>query len=168
MDSLEKQRNYDLAAKLLTQQNFGTAVISGLIAMVLSAGLYGIVKALADNLYYSILAAGIGIAIGLTMQFLGRGIERNFAVAASVLALLGCMLGNMFAIVTKFALANAESPFGVLHNAEVSELYRWMFSELRFADLMFWAIGIGGAAYFSRRPLTREEGLALHTYKLSR
>jgi hypothetical protein len=41
-----------------------------------------------------------------------------------------------------------------------------MFKDLHIADLMFLIIGIGGAAFFARRPLTREEGLALHTYKI--
>lgn len=168
MDAVDKQRNYDLAAKLLAEQNFGAAIIAGIVAMVLSAGIYGIVKALADNLYYSILAAGIGVAIGFTMQFLGRGIDKKFALFASVFSLLGCMLGNMFAVVMNIAMATAVSPFDVMQDSAWSELYRWMFAELRFADLMFWVIGIGGAAYFARRPLTREEGLALHTYKMGR
>jgi hypothetical protein len=76
------------------------------------------------------------------------------------------MLGNMFAVVMHVARAIVVSPFDVLLNTAISELYGWMFKDLHFADLMFWIIGIGGAAFFARRPLTREEGLALHTYKI--
>lgn len=166
MDSGEKQRNYELAEKLLSEQKFGVAVIAGFVAMILSAGIYGIVKSLSEGLYYSVLAAGIGIVIGVTMQFLGRGIEGKFALVASVFAILGCMLGNMFAVVMHVARRIVVSPFDVLLTTEISELYEWMFTNLRFADLMFWAIGIGSAAYFSRRSLTSEEGLALHTYKM--
>ena len=166
MDSVEKQRNYELAEKLLSEQNFGTAVVAGVVAMILAAGTYGIVKSLSVGLYYSILAAGIGVAIGFTMQFLGRGIDGKFALVASVYALLGCVLGKMFAVVMHVARATAISPFDVLLNTANSELYGWMITDLHFADLMFCIIGIGGAAYFARRPLTREEGLALHTYKM--
>ena len=166
MDSVEKLRNCELAEKLLSEQNFGAALIAGAVAMFLSAGIYGIVKSLLDSLYYSILAAGIGIGIGFTIRFLGRGIDRKFALVASVYALLGCMLGNMFAVVMDVARAIVVSPFDVLLNTAASDLYGWMFTDLHFADLMFWIIGIGGAAYFARRPLTREEGLALHTYKM--
>jgi hypothetical protein len=166
MDSVEKQRNYELAEKLLSEQNFGAAVIAGVVAMILSAGIYGIVKSLSESLYYSILAAGIGVVIGCTMQFLGRGIDRKFALVASAFALLGCMLGNMFAVVMRVARAIVVSPFDVLLNTAISELYGWMFKDLHIADLMFLIIGIGGAAFFARRPLTREEGLALHTYKI--
>jgi len=166
MDSVEKQRNYELAEKLLSEQNFGAAVIAGVVAMILSAGIYGIVKSLSEGLYYSILAAGIGVVIGFTMQFLGRGIDKKFALVASVYALLGCMLGNMFAVVMHVARAIVVSPFDVLLNTAAPELYGWMFTNLHFADLMFWIIGIGGAAYFAMRPLTREEALALHTYRM--
>ena len=166
MDSEEKQRNYELAEKLLSEQNFVAAVIAGGVAMILSAGIYGIVKSLSESLYYTILAAGIGVVIGFTMQFLGRGIDRKFAFVASVYALLGCMLGHMFAVVMHEARAITVSPFDVLLDTSTSELYAWMFENLQSADLMFWIIGIGGAAYFASRPLTREEGLALHTYKM--
>jgi hypothetical protein len=168
MDSLDKQRNYERAEKLLSEQNFGTAVIAGVVAAILLAGIYGIVKSLSDGLYYSILAAGIGVVIGFTMQFLGRGIDRKFALVASVYALLSCMLGNMFAAVMHEAQAIVISPFDVFFNTAISDLCAWIFTDLHFADLMFWIIGIGGAAYFARRPLTREESLAIHTYKMRR
>ena len=168
MDPEEKQRNYELAEKLLSEQNFGAAAIAGIVAMILAAGIYGVVKSLSESLYYSILAAGIGIVIGFAMQFLGRGIDRKFAVVASVYALLACMLGNMFAVVMHVARAIAVSPFDVLLNTSVSEMYGWMFKDLHFANLMFWVIGIGAAAYLARRPLTREESLALHTYVMRR
>ena len=166
MDSVEKQRIYELAEKLLSEQNFGVAVVAGVIAMILSAWIYGIVKSQSEGIYYSILAAGIGTIIGLTMRFLGRGIDIKFALVASAYALLGCMLGNMFAVVMNVAQSNAVSPFDILQNTPKSELYEWIFADLPLADLMFWIIGIGSAAYFARRPLTREEGLALHAYKM--
>ena len=168
MDPEEKQQNYELAERLLSEQNFGSAAIAGVVAMILAAAIYGVVKSLSEGFYHSILAAGIGIAIGFAMQFLGRGIDRKFSVVASIYALLGCMLGNMFAVAMHVARAIAVSPFDVLLNTSVSEISGWMFKDLPFAELMFWVIGIGGAAYFARRPLTREEGLALYTYEMRR
>lgn len=166
MDPVEKQRNYELAEKLLSEQNFVAAAIAGAVAMTLSAGIYGVVKSLSEGLYYSILAALFGVVIGLTMQFLGKGIDTKFAVVASVYAALGCFLSNMFAVVMHAARANVVSPFDILLNSPTSQLYGWMFKDLHFADVMFWIIGIGGAAYLARRPLTRDEGLALYTYKM--
>lgn len=167
MESAEKQRNYELAEKLLSEQNFGVAVVAGLVATILSAGTYGIAKSLAEGVYYSISGAVLGVLIGVAMQVLGRGVDRKYVVVASVFALSACLLGNMFAVVMDVARATAVSPFDVLRNTAISELYDWLFKNLHFADLMFWSIGTGGAAYFARRSLTREESLALHTYKMS-
>lgn len=36
MDSVEKQRNYELAEKLLLEQIFGAAVIAGVVAAILT------------------------------------------------------------------------------------------------------------------------------------
>ena len=87
MDQEEKQRNYELAEKLLSEQNFGPAVIAGAVAMILAAGIYGVMAS--GGVSYSFMAAGIGIAIAFTMRFLGRGIATKFALVASVYAILG-------------------------------------------------------------------------------
>ena len=166
MDPAEKQRNYELAEQLLSEQSFGAALIAGLVAAILSAGIYGVVKSLSEGFYYSILAAGLGVFVGVAMQFLGRGIDRKFALVAAGYALLTCLLGNMFAVVMNVARALAVSPFDVLLDTANAELCGWMTTDLHIADLMFWLIGIGGAAYFARRPLTRKERLALHIHEM--
>jgi hypothetical protein len=43
MDQEERQRNYDIAAALLSEQNFSAAVIVGAVATVFAAVIYGIV-----------------------------------------------------------------------------------------------------------------------------
>lgn len=167
MDSAGKQRNYALAEKLLSEQNFGVAVIAGAVAMILSATAYGITRSLSESPYFSISAAGIGIVIGFTVQYLGRGIGWKYSVAAAVYAALGCMLGNMFAVVMNLARTAVVSPFDVVANSTVPTLFEWMFADVSIADLMFWFIGIGSAAYFATRPLTREQGLALHIHTMT-
>ena len=160
MDQEEKQRNYDLASSLLSEQNFAAAAISGAIAMILVAGLYGAMAS--GGMAYSFMAAGIGVAIGFTMQFLGRGIDTKFAVVASVYAVLGCLLGNLFAGVIYVARVNSVSTFDVLLRTPPSELASWIAADLQFVDLVFWIAAIGAAAYFAKRRLSREEGLAIH------
>jgi dipeptide/tripeptide permease len=87
MDQEEKQRNYEKAEILLSEQNFAAAVIAGAVATVLAAAIYGIVVA-RWSFSYGFAAAGIGIAIGISMQYLGRGIEMKFAVAAAAYTLV--------------------------------------------------------------------------------
>ena len=44
------------------------------------------------------MVVGIGAAIGLTMQYLGRGLAAEFVVAASFLAMIGCLMAKFFTI----------------------------------------------------------------------
>jgi len=166
MDREEKQRNYALAEDLLSEQNFVPAVIAGAIAMLLAAGIYGLTTLASGGFSYSFMAIGIGIAIGFTMQYLGKGIATRFAVVASIYAVLGCILGNLFAAVLYVAKVNQASPLDVLANVPLSELSDWVFADLQFVDLIFWMAAIGGAAYFVKRRLSREEALALHVYEM--
>jgi TctA family transporter len=53
----EKQRNYDLARKLLAEQNFAAAVIGGAVATVLAAAAFGIAVAIL-RASYAFAAAG--------------------------------------------------------------------------------------------------------------
>ena len=76
MDDEEKQKNFELAEQLMSEQNFTAAMIAGAIAMLLAAVAYGIV--VEAWLYsYGFAAAGVGIVIGFFMGFLGRGISMS-------------------------------------------------------------------------------------------
>jgi dipeptide/tripeptide permease len=79
----EKQKNYELAEKLISEQNFAAAVIAGAIAMLLAAVAYGIVVERWPTTY-GFAAAGVGTVVGFFMGFLGRGISAKFSVVAAV------------------------------------------------------------------------------------
>lgn len=119
MDAKEKQLNYERADKLYAEQNFALAIVSGIITMILGAGIYAVASLAAGGPSISVMIVAIGAAIGLTVQFLGRGIAGRFAVAASVLAMISYPLTKFFTI----------------------------------------------ALYTSTRRLSREEGLAIHTFE---
>jgi len=78
----EEQKNYELAEKLLSEQNFSAAIIVGAVATVLASVAYGLTVA-AWPITYGFAAAGVGIVIGFAMGYFGRGIASKFAIAAS-------------------------------------------------------------------------------------
>ena len=148
----------------MSEQNFVGALIFGAAATILAAGFYGVIGS--SGTMYSFWAAGIGLAIGFTMQYLGRGIESKFSIVAAVFGVAGCLLGNMFAVAIYVARANTVSPFTVLRSTPLSELGSWMVSDLQLVDLIFWLAAAGAAAYFAPRRLSREERLAIGMYSL--
>jgi hypothetical protein len=156
MDQEEKQRNYEKAEILLSEQNFAAAVIAGAVATVLAAAIYGIVVA-RWSFSYGFAAAGIGIAIGISMQYLGRGIEMKFAVAAAAYTIAGCFLGNVFRVV---------SPLDVFRSNDFSLTAEQSISYISFVDLVFWFIAVFAAVFLARRPLSRSDRLAIGMYEL--
>ena len=165
MDQEEKQRNYDIAEVLLSEQNFAAAVIVGAVATILAAAIYSIVVA-RWNFSYGFAAAGIGIAVGISMQYLGRGIKMKFAVAASLYTIAGCVLGNVFRVVMDLARANGISPLDVFQSNAFSVLTGRAVSYVSFVDLVFWFVAVFAAVFLARRPLSRSDRLAIGMYEL--
>ena len=160
MDSEEKQRNYELAEKLLSEQNFAAAVIVGFVATLLAAAIYGITTTI-WSYSYGFAAAGIGILVGISMQYLGRGIEMKFAVAASVYTIAGCLLGNVFRVVMYEARVNRITPLEVFQSNTFSEITGWSTSYVSFVDLIFWFVAVFAAVFLAKRPLSRSDKLAI-------
>ena len=161
----EKQRNYELAEKLISEQNFATAVIAGAIAMLLAAVAYGIVVELWP-IAYGFASAGVGIVIGFFMGFLGRGISMKFSAVAAVYTIVGCVLGNLFVKITNLARATAASPVDVIQSNSPSVVAQWSVSGLSLIHLVFWFVAVVAAVFLAKRPLSRAQRLAIGMLKL--
>ena len=156
MDQEEKQRNYDRAEVLLSEQNFTAAVIVGAAATILAAAIYGIIVAKL-RFSYGFAALGIGIAVGISMQYLGRGIDMKFAVAAAVYTIAGCLLGNVFRVV---------SPLDVFRSNDLSLIAERSVSYISLIDLVFWLVAVWFAVFLVKRPLSRSDRLAIGMHEL--
>ncbi len=165
MNDEEKQKNYELAQKLISEQNFAAAVIVGAVATVLAAAAYGITVAIWP-FSYGFVAAGIGIVIGLSMRFLGRGISTKFAVVATVYTITGCVLGNLFRVIVAQAAGSATSPIDVLRNHAFSVLAERSVSYYSLVDLVYLFVAVFCATFLAKRTLSRSEKLATGMYEL--
>ena len=165
MNNEEKQRNYDLAKKLISEQNFAAAVIVGAVATLLAAAAYGITVVTWD-FSYGFAAAGVGIVIGLSMGFLGRGISMKFAVAATLYTITGCVLGDLFRVIIELAQATATSPIDVLRNNSISVLAERSMYNVSFIDLVYLFVAVFCAVFLAKRPLSRSDRLAIGLFEL--
>ena len=165
MKDEEKQKNYELAEKLISEQNFTAAVFVGAVATLLAAAAYGITVE-TWPFSYGFAAAGVGIVIGVSMQFLGRGISMKFAVVAAVYTIAGCVLGNLFVKIMNLAQANATSPIDVLRSNPLPVLAEWSVSGLSVIHLVFWFVAVFFAVFLVKRPLSRSERLAIGLFEL--
>jgi ribose/xylose/arabinose/galactoside ABC-type transport system permease subunit len=165
MDDDEKQKNFALAEKLISEQNFPAAVIAGAIAMLLAAVAYGIVVE-AWPVSYGFAAAGVGIVIGFFIGLLGRGISMKFSVLAAVYTMAGCILGNFFVRVVNQMQATANSPIDVIQSHSLSTLAQWSVAGLSVIHLVFWFVAVVAAVFLAKRPLSRTQRTAIGMLEL--
>lgn len=161
----ERRQYFELAEKLIAEQNLRVAIVAGAATTILAAGIYGVVTSV-WSYSYGFVAVGIGISIGFTMQYLGRGITTKFVVLASCFTVFGCLLGNLIRAAIKEAQTNFSSLIEVFHTNSAATLASWAFVDLGLVDLVYLFIAIWCATFFVRRPLSRKEELAVHIYEM--
>lgn len=164
MNDEERQKNYDRAVKLLSEQNFAAALIVGAIATVLAAVAFGAIVS-TWTFAYGFAAAGVGIFIGLSMGLNGRGISTHFAVAAAMFTIVGCALGNLSWVVIDLVRAKRMSPIDVLRDTPFAELVDEALTRGFSIYLFYWFIAIVAAVFLSRRSLSREERFAIRSFE---
>lgn len=165
MHDEDKQKNYELAERLMSEQNFTAAVIAGAIAMLLAAVAYGLIVE-AWPISYGFAAAGVGVVVGFFMGFLGRGISMKFSVVAAVYTIVGCVLGNLFVKIVNLVQATAASPIDVVQSNSLSVLAQWSVSGLSLIHLVFWFVAVFAAVFLAKRPLSRDQRLAIGMLEL--
>lgn len=127
--------------RMRDQQNLSAAVVAGTAAAIIGAGLWAVTTVVTG---YQIgwMAVGIGFLVGYAIRVVGKGIDQTFAVAGAILALFGCMLGNVLTV-CYFVAENEGIPvlelLPQLDLAIVSELLVATFSPM---DLLFYGIAV--------------------------
>lgn len=153
LDELKVQMIMD---RFRAEQNLGAGLVAGVIAAAAGAGLWAAITVMTG---YQIgwMAIGVGFLVGWAVRQFGRGVDVGFAVAGAVLALLGCVAGNLLAGCGLVA-QETEVPFlevlGSLDPTMAVELMTALFSPM---DLLFYGFAIYEGFQLSRRQVTVED-----------
>lgn len=147
-----------LFAELVQQQNLLLGIASGLMAAFAGAILWAVVT-VATGFQIGWMAVGIGFLVGLTVRFFGKGLTKSFGIAGGVLALFGCLLGNILAVCGLLAKSEGEpivsTTLSILSNPLVAiELMKVTFSPM---DVLFYAIAVYEGYKFSFRQVSEQE-----------
>lgn len=164
MKEEKRQRQLELAEELLKEQNLGAAVVAGAIATILGCGVYSVAALLAGGQSVSVLVIAIGAAVGIIMQYLGRGITAHFSLAAAAFGIASYPLARLCTIALYTSKAERISIFELLNDERLFAMWAWVFTGIRLIDLIFWVAAAGTAAYLSRRRLSRDEDEAIYTF----
>lgn len=123
------------------QPNLLMGLIGGVIAMLVSAVAWGAITYLTE---YQIgwMSIGVGFLVGVAIRFFGKGKTMIFGISGAILALIGCLLGNLLfysgMIAREEGVPFLNVFFLLLFNpAATIELFTLTFE---FMDILFYAL----------------------------
>jgi antitoxin component YwqK of YwqJK toxin-antitoxin module len=150
----------EVKVKLRVHQNLGFAAFGGSISALFAAILWAVIS-VATQYQISWMAIGIGFLVGYSVRFFGAGIDKKFGVLGGILAVISCLLGNLFCQVGFYA--NEEGlPFAeVLGYLTPSLSFGILVESFEPVDLLFY----GFAAYAGYKYAFRKVPAIFETHK---
>jgi hypothetical protein len=157
-ESVDLHALEDARAHLRLNQNFGLGILAGALASVAAAVVWAAITVV-TGYQISWMAIGIGLLVGTAVRVFGRGVDKYFGIAAAILSLAGCVLGN-FLWAAYFFAQGAELPLldalALLTRIPTIAL-ELMTITFNIKDIIFYAIAaVSGyaLAFQSPRPAT--------------
>jgi len=151
-----KLQNFMKKAK--AGQNLPLGLLAGIAAALIGAVIWAAITIVTDY-QIGFMAVGIGFLVGLAIRVVGKGIDRVFGITGAVLALFGCLAGNVLTMAIIISQQEAIPFFYVFlflatTPAAVIELMAISFSPI---DLLFYGIAIYAGYKYSFRRFSRAE-----------
>ena len=142
--------------KFRDEQNYSRALITGLTVGVLGAILWGAIT-VATNFQIGYMAIAIGAGVGLSMRYLGKGIDQIFGFTGGAISIFSCLLGNFFSIVGYVANAEGLEYIEVLDLIDYSQIIPLMTETFSPMDVLFYGIAAFQGYKFSFRAFTEKD-----------
>lgn len=142
--------------KLRKEQNYTAGFFTSFIIGVFGAALWAVIT-VSTNYQIGFMAIAVGAAVGFTMRFFGKGVDQKFGITGGIIALLSCVLGNIFGIIGFVAEAEGLGFFQTALVLDYSLLPEVMGENFSPMDLLFYGLAAAEGYKFSFRPFTKEQ-----------
>jgi hypothetical protein len=146
-------------ARLRAEQSLAGGLLAGVVASLAGAVIWAVVT---DATGYQIgwMAIGVGFLVGIAVRTFGKGFDKVFGVLGAALALLGCVAGNLLAIVGLIAEHQHQPFMSVVQRLDVGLVGQLMGLGFRPMDLVFYGIALYEGYKLSFRRITKQDLLA--------
>ncbi|HEY7982022.1 MAG TPA: hypothetical protein VID19_11105 [Candidatus Eremiobacteraceae bacterium] len=159
--SLDQTKVQNFMLRRKDEQSMPLALAAGVVAALVGAAIWAIVTDMTGGIQIGYMAIGVGFLVGYAVRFLGKGIERPYQYVGATCALLGCLLGNYFAMVGFAAQQLHADFFTVISHIPLDKALSVMQESFSPIDLLFYAIAVYAGYRFSLKRITPEELTAL-------
>jgi len=140
------------------EQNLALALLGGIFAALISALLWGLISA-AANFQIGWMAIGVGFLVGITVRYLGKGMDPIFGIIGAVFAFLGCLIGNVIAILIIISREFATPIWDVVYLFMDTplQIFEILIETSSIIDLLFYAFAIYFGYKSSIRKISKAE-----------
>lgn len=126
---------------LRDEQNLAMGVVGGTAAAVLGAIAWAGITYATDT-KFGLVVLLIGLMVGYAVRFSGKGLDTSFGVMGAILALVGCIGGNILVICVYVAKIQKVPIMKVVMNLNLDVIITLLQKTFSPMDLLFYGIAI--------------------------
>ncbi len=142
--------------ELYRQQNYPKAVITGLIVGLLCAIGWAFICIVSQSQWYFFLAA-TGAAVGYSMRFAGKGIDRKFGLTGMLIALLTCVASEYLGLVGILMVSYDVTVLGAISLIDFELISTFIIENWYFMKTVFYISAIIMGYKFAFRVFTQKD-----------
>lgn len=153
---IDKEKLSEYIEVLKMEQNLPLGMIVGLIAAIVGAILWAVIT-VSTGYQIGYMAVAVGFLVGFSIKFGGKGIDNIFGIGGAILALVGCLLGNLLSIIGFAAGAEGLGYLEILGMIDYAAIPQIMIETFNPMDILFYGIALYEGYQFSFRNISEEE-----------
>ena len=140
---------------LRPHQDLVFAIIGGLSVAIIGAMLWAVIT-VSTQFQIGYMAVAVGFIVGIGVRYFGAGIDQIFGIVGAIMALIGCLLGNLFTQVGFIAEAESMGYFEILAYLNIDTILAIYSESFSPIDILFYGIAVFEGYKFAFRPITPE------------
>lgn len=149
-------------AQRKASQNLGFGILGGVLGATLGAAIWAGLT-FATHFQIGWMAVGVGFLAGFGVRILGKGIDPVFGYAGAMLALIGCVAGNLLTVMLVVS-SQGHIPLSVLAAKLTPDAaWRMLTADFNVIDLLFYGVAIFAGYRYSFQHITAAELEGLQT-----
>lgn len=139
--TLDEVRSRARLRQLESEQNLLAGALAGAIAAAIGAIAWAMIT-VATSYQIGWMAVGVGFLVGYAVRMLGKGLTPLYGMVAAVLAVAGCLAGNV--LTTCMLLSREEAlPLGdVLLKLDAAIIAELLLATWQPSDLLFYGLAV--------------------------
>ncbi len=119
--------------------NLTYGFVAGIVAMLVSACIWAAVT-VSTGYQIGYLALGVGVLVGFSVRFAGKGVDPQFGIMAAIMAFLACVIGNAMSMIGFFAYDLDITFFEAFDMIDLALIPEAMIANFDLMDILFYGL----------------------------